>query len=56
MFFLQLSMPEVKSQVEAIQAMALEPMAALRALVSSPRKGFEAWLNELLQAEVTVLP
>ena len=54
MLTVQLSVPEVKSQLQTLQAMALEPMAALQSLVSTLRGSFEAWLNELLQAELTL--
>ena len=54
MLTVQLSVPEVKSQLQTLQAMALEPMAALQSLVSTLRGSFEGWLNELLQAELTL--
>jgi putative transposase len=54
MLKIQLSIPEMKAQMQAIQEMALDPMGTLSSLVEDFRGGFEHWLRELMQAELTL--
>jgi putative transposase len=54
MLKVQLSIPEMKAQMQAIQEMALDPVATLSSLVVNLRSGFEQWLSDLMQAELAL--
>jgi putative transposase len=54
MLKVQLSIPEMKAQMQAIQEMALDPVATLSSLVEDLRSGFEQWLSDLMQAELAL--
>jgi putative transposase len=54
MLKVQLSIPEMKAQMQAIQEMALDPVATLSSLVANLRSGFEQWLSDLMQAELVL--
>jgi putative transposase len=54
MLRLQVSVPEVKAQVQALQALAGDPMQLLQTAVAGVRGHVETWLNALLAAELTL--
>jgi putative transposase len=54
MLKVQLSIPELKSHALAIREMAMDPMTTLQALAGDVRGRFEEWMNELMQAELSL--
>ncbi len=56
MLKVQLSIPDLKAQVQSIREMALDPVATLQSLVSDLRPGFEEWMNDLMKAELSLHP
>jgi putative transposase len=54
MLKVQVSIPELKSHAVAIREMAIDPMTTLQALAGDVRGRFEEWMNELMQAELSL--
>ena len=54
MLKVQVSIPELKSHALAIREMAMDPMTTLRSLAGDLRGRFEDWMNELMQAELSI--
>jgi putative transposase len=54
MLKVQLSVPELKQELAAVQALALDPLATLERLVGNLRGSFEAWMNDLMTAELSI--
>jgi len=50
----QLSVPELKREVLAVRALASDPMGALQRLAGDLRERFEGFMNDLLQAELSM--
>jgi len=54
MLKIQVSIPELKAHAAAIREMAADPMAMLQRLAGDMRGNFEAWMNELMVAELSL--
>lgn len=54
MLSVQLSIPDLKAQVQALRELAQDPMALLQSITSQVRPSFEGWMNELLAAELSL--
>ena len=54
MLKVQLSIPDLKAQVLALREMAQDPMALVQSLAAELRPRFQEWMNELLQAELSL--
>ncbi len=54
MLKVQLSIPDLKAQIQAVREMALDPVATLQTLVSDLRPRFEEWMNDLMKAELSL--
>ena len=54
MLKVQISIPELKSHALAIREMAMDPMTTLQSLAGDLRGRFEGWMNELMQAELSI--
>lgn len=54
MLKVQISIPEMKAHALAIREMAMDPMRALQTLAGDFRGRFEEWMNELMQAELSL--
>jgi len=54
MLKVQVSVPELKAHAAAIREVAADPMTMLQKLAGDLRGNFEAWMNELLVAELSL--
>ena len=54
MLKIQVSIPELKAHATAIRKMAADPMVVLQKLAGDLRGNFEAWMNELMVAELSL--
>ena len=54
MLKIQVSIPEMKALAESIRSMAVDPMTTLQTLAGDIRGRFEDWMNELMQAELSL--
>lgn len=54
MLKVQISIPEMKSHALAIREMAMDPMTTLQSLAGDVRGRFGDWINELMQAELSL--
>ncbi len=54
MLKVQVSVPELKARAAAIREMAADPMTTLQTLAGDLRGKFEAWMNELMVAELSL--
>ena len=54
MLKVQLSVPELKREVMAVRALTSDPVGALQRLAGDVRAGFEGFVNDLLDAELTM--
>lgn len=54
MLKVQLSVSDLKREVLAVRALTSDPMGALQRLAGDVRAGFEGFVNDLLEAELTM--